>query len=193
MHTADADSASDQTQAPVPAPTAASAAAPAPVADGVRHSLNPRVVLLERITGLIATVFLSGILAIGTGILWLAADSAWLPRLAAVAWPVLTLLLAWHSYAWPAISYRHESYRVDAPGIEIRRGVFWRREITVPRSRVQHIDVSQGPIERRFGLGSLSIYTAGTDYAMVALRGLTHERALLIRDHLLPKEAQDAV
>lgn len=159
----------------------------------MRHALDPRVVVLERITGLIGTAVLSGMLAIGTAILWLTAESAWAPRLAAAAWPVLTLLLAWHALAWPAISYRHESYRVDGLGIDIRRGVFWRREISVPRSRVQHIDVSQGPIERRFGLGSLSIYTAGTDYAMVSLRGLTHERALRIRDHLLPKEAQDAV
>ena len=110
-----------------------------------------------------------------------------------MSWPIVTGLLAWHSYSWPAVSYRHESYRVDDLGIEIRRGVVWRREITVPKSRVQHIDVSQGPLERRFGLGSLSIYTAGTDYAMVALHGLTYSRALLIRDHLLPRAAQDAV
>lgn len=191
MHTADAGSTSDQTHAQAPA--AASAPDSVSVADGRRHSLDPRVILLERITGLIGTALLSGMLGIGTAILWLAVDSVWLPRLAAAAWPVLTLLLVWHALAWPAVSYRHESYRVDALGIEIGRGVLWRRAITVPRSRVQHIDVSQGPIERRFGLGSLSIYTAGTDYAMVSLRGLTHARALRIRDHLLPKEAQDAV
>ena len=169
------------------------AAAPASAADGVRRSLDPRVIQLERIVGFIVTAGLSAGLALAVVITWLAADSAWIPRLLAIAWPVITGLLAWHSYAWPAISYRHESYVVDHLGIEIRRGVVWQREITVPKSRVQHIDVSQGPVERRFGLGSLSIYTAGTDYAMVALRGITHERALRIRDHLLPKEAEDAV
>jgi membrane protein YdbS with pleckstrin-like domain len=106
---------------------------------------------------------------------------------------VVTGLLAWHAWAWPPIDFRHHSYRVDDRGIEIRRGVIWRRVINVPRSRVQHIDVSQGPIERRFGLGGLAIYTAGTEYAMVPLRGITHESALWVRDHLLPKEAQDAV
>lgn len=163
------------------------------VADGVYRPLDPRVILLERIVGFIVSAFLSAGLALAVVVTWVAADSPWVPQLVAVCWPLFTGLLAWHSYAWPAISYRHESYRVDHLGIEIRRGVVWRREITVPKSRVQHIDVSQGPVERRFGLGSLSIYTAGTDYAMVALRGVTHERALRIRDHLLPKEAQDAV
>jgi hypothetical protein len=82
---------------------------------------------------------------------------------------------------------------VDAGGIEIREGVVWRAVTNVPRSRVQHTDVSQGPLERRFGIGTLVIHTAGTDSAVVSLRGLTHESALAIRDHLLPREEPDAV
>ena len=53
--------------------------------------------------------------------------------------------------------------------------------------------VAQGPIERRYGLGTLVIYTAGTDHAKVALGGLEHGRALRIREHLLPSESSDAV
>ena len=44
----------------------------------------------------------------------------------------------------------------------------------VPRSRVQHTDVSQGPLERNHGLGTLVVYTAGTDHAKVELGGLDH-------------------
>ena len=65
--------------------------------------------------------------------------------------------------------------------------------IHVPRSRVQHTDVSQGPVERRFGLGTLVIYTAGTDHAKVDLAGLEHGVALRLRDHLLPSGDTDAV
>ena len=63
----------------------------------------------------------------------------------------------------------------------------------MPRSRVQHTDVSQGPLERGYGLGTLVIYTAGTDHAKVDLHGLDHATALAIRDHLLPREGGDAV
>lgn len=56
----------------------------------------------------------------------------------------------------------------------------------MPRSRVQHTDVSQDPIERGFGLGTLVIYTAGTDHARVDLSGLEQATALRIRDYLLP-------
>jgi hypothetical protein len=58
---------------------------------------------------------------------------------------------------------------------------------------VQHTDVAQGPLERGHGLGTLAIYTAGTAYARVGLRGLDHATALRIRDHLLPGEGDDAV
>ncbi len=74
-------------------------------------------------------------------------------------------------YWWAEREYRHTFYRLDAQGIEIRRGVYWRVVINVPRSRVQHTDVSQGPVERRYGLGTLVIYTAGTDHAKVDLAG----------------------
>jgi membrane protein YdbS with pleckstrin-like domain len=163
------------------------------VADGVTRSLDPRVIPLDRLAGYILTASLSAVLALATLITWIAADSWWVPIALTVAWPVFTAGLLWLSYSWPGIDYRYHTYCVDERGIEIRHGVFWRSVENVPRSRVQHIDVSQGPLERRFGLGKLSIYTAGTEYALVALRGLTHERALRIRDHLLPGESQDAV
>ena len=158
------------------------------VADGVDHSLDPRVIPLQRIGG---GIFVA-LLATGSLIALAIADdgSIWL-RLA--AWLALVIIFATLSYRWPPRAYRHTSYRVDEQGMEIRRGVYWRVVINVPRSRVQHIDVSQGPIERRYGLGTLVIYTAGTDHAKVELEGLEHGRALRIRQHLLPSETGDAV
>ena len=108
-------------------------------------------------------------------------------------WLMLAMFGAWHAYGWPPRAYQHTLYRIDDQGVEIRKGVYWRIVINVPRSRVQHIDVSQGPIERRYGLGTLVIYTAGTDHARVVLSGLDHRRALRIREHLLPSQAGDAV
>jgi membrane protein YdbS with pleckstrin-like domain len=105
----------------------------------------------------------------------------------------MTAALIWYVIAWPPMAYRRTWYRVDPLGIEIGSGVLWRTVIHVPVSRVQHTDVSQGPIERRYGLGTLTIYTAGTEYARVDLGGLAHARALAIRDHLLPKRSDDGV
>jgi hypothetical protein len=109
------------------------------------------------------------------------------------AWVVLTGGLGWLAQFWPEIDYRHTWYRIDPEVLEIRRGVAWRRAITVPRSRVQHIDVSQGPLERSHGLASLTVYTAGTEHSQVGLKGLAHETAIAIRDHFLPGLEDDGV
>jgi len=168
---------------------------PDDIADGQDHSLDPRVIPVQRITGGLFTAATSLGSLVVIGIVLMVGDDipAWARTLLPVVWLVILALRAWHAYRWPAISYRHTSYRVDGNGIEIRRGVYWRVVINVPRSRVQHIDVSQGPIERRYGLGTLVLYTAGTDHAKVELGGLEHGRALRIREHLLPGGADDAV
>jgi membrane protein YdbS with pleckstrin-like domain len=58
---------------------------------------------------------------------------------------------------------------------------------------VQHSDVSQGPLERRYGLGTLVVYTAGTSHSKVNLSGLEFNVAQRIRGHLLPDDQSDAV
>lgn len=168
------------------------AAAPS-IADGVERRLDPRAVRLDQIVGWIVTASISLGNLVALVVVFLVADNlpGWVMALLALGWVVLTLALAWISYRWPAVEHRHTSYKVDGRGIEIRKGVYWRRVIHVPRSRVQHTDVSQGPIERVFGLGTLVIYTAGTDHARVDLPGLEHATALRIRDHLLPADGGD--
>ena len=89
------------------------------------------------------------------------------------------------SYLWPAVRYRHIRYRLDAHGVTIRRGVVWRTVTSVPTSRVQHTDVSRGPLERYFDLATLVIHTAGTRDASVALSGLGHREAIGLRDRLI--------
>jgi uncharacterized protein len=183
-------------EAPLPSPAPAveePAAAVPSVADGVEHPLDPRVVRLDRIVGWIVTGSISLGLFVGFGIVLLTVPLGWVKALVGLVAAAVIVALGWSSHRWPEIEYRHAYYKVDAQGIEIRKGVVWRTVTNVPRSRVQHTDVSQGPLERSHGLGTLVIYTAGTDHARVDLHGLDHGTALRIRDHLLPREGDDAV
>jgi membrane protein YdbS with pleckstrin-like domain len=165
------------------------------IADGEARALDPRWIQVQRITGWIFTAVVGTLSLAGVVIAILAADDmpAWLAGLLPVLWIAGTVLLAIHGHRWPTREYHHTSYRVDSVGIEIRRGVYWRVAINVPRSRVQHTDVSQGPLERRYGLGTLVIYTAGTDHARIDLPGLEHGVAVRLREHLLPSGDADAV
>jgi membrane protein YdbS with pleckstrin-like domain len=162
----------------------------APVVDPVAwERLDPRFVTMERRTGAVWSAVMALLwLAIFIAIATLAPFSS-RDRVPLFAfWAVLTAShVAWYQYR-PRLEYRHSSLRVDDEGIEIRRGVFFRSIISVPRSRVQHTDVSQGPFERRHGLSTLLIYTAGVSHAEVSLSGLAHARAIAIRDALLPRE-----
>jgi len=160
------------------------------IADGVERHLDPRVKQLYRIVGGIVALAISGSQLYALVVIFLVADNlpGWLFALFVLFWISMTLALGWSAYRWPEIEHRHTSYKVDGRGIEIRKGVWWRRVIHVPRSRVQHTDVSQGPIERGLGLGTLVIYTAGTEHAKVDLAGLEHATALRIRDYLLPDD-----
>jgi membrane protein YdbS with pleckstrin-like domain len=166
---------------------------PESVADGVDHQLDPRSISLHRLTGLIFCTWVAGASLIFVTVVGFTRGTLAAFAALALVWLAGNGALVWHFQRWPSITHRHTSYRVDQQGIEIRRGVFWRRVINVPRSRVQHTDVSQGPLERRYGLGTLIVHTAGTDHAQVTLGGLTHPVALRIREHLLPTGHSDAV
>ncbi len=165
-----------------------------PIADGTDRRLDPRVIPLQRTVGWLVTAFVAAGSLVTLVSVGLASDLRWSTlSVFATLWAIASGALAWHAQRWPAIEYRHASYRVDDQGIEIRTGVYWRHIVNVPRSRVQHTDVSQGPLERSHGLGTLVIYTAGTEHARVDLGGLDHAVALRIREHLLPRTETDAV
>lgn len=105
---------------------------------------------------------------------------------------IFGLQLGW-AMAWPALRYRYASYRVNERGLQIKDGVVWRSVTTVPKSRVQHTDVTQGPLARGFGLAALVIHTAGTEHASVTLNGLPRDVAFAIRNHLINVDGDDAV
>jgi membrane protein YdbS with pleckstrin-like domain len=158
-------------------------------ADGREHLLDPRFIPLERIAGRFATALFSSGSLVALFVLLTPRRWGWCLAL----WVAGTASMAWAFHRWPEIAYRHTAYRVDADGLEIRRGVYFRTIMNVPRSRVQHTDVAEGPLERKYGLGRLVIYTAGTEHSRVELPGLERGIALRIRDHLLPRSATDAV
>jgi uncharacterized protein len=155
-----------------------------------RRQLDPRSVTAGRLGGWTFTLTLllvagGGVLAvlIGSGaplISWLATSA-----IAAVFFGGLALA----SHHGPRLRYDTTWVALDADGLEFEHGWLWRHQISVPRSRVQHTDVTQGPYERRFGIATLVVYTAGTEHAAITIAGLPHEVALQLRDALLSRQA----
>lgn len=153
---------------------------------GVAQRLDPRSVPCERIGGWIRSAVLSVLGAAGLVFYWTGSDPRFVRLLFLVG--LLGLLVAASVLATvilPRLAYQHASWRLFPLVLEIRRGVVFRHQIHVPRARVQHTDVERGPIERRFGLATLVVHTAGHDDSEIRLAGLEHGVALALRDRLL--------
>ena len=89
---------------------------------------------------------------------------------------------------WRTVTrYRHWSWELDETELIIDRGVVFKLTRIIPRVRVQHVDLSSGPVDRLFNLRQLSIYTAGTREADASIPGLTAERAEGLRQALIAR------
>lgn len=110
------------------------------------------------------------------------------------ALPAVLLAAALYAVlAMPGRRYRAWGYAEGEDELAIKRGIWTRVRTIVPFGRVQHIDIAQGPLERRFGLATLILHTAGTRGAAVPLPGLLHEEAEAMRDRIRAKIRQDLV
>lgn len=95
----------------------------------------------------VAFVVLSSELQIGV----VAALSSFVP-LAIVVGFVLYWISKFHSSI---------TYALEADKIIVTRGVWWKAKSFVPYNRITNVNIYQGPISRHFGLGKLSVQTAG--------------------------------
>lgn len=156
--------------------------------------VDARTIQAERIVGLITCSVVATAVIVGLAFAAFKFGFTW-PFFLLVALGIgLLALLFLAAYQWPAWSHNRTSYRVDESGLEIRRGVIWRHRMTVPLGRVQHADVSQGPIQRLFGIATLTVHTAGTQNASIGLVGLEHGVAERIRDLIVhQRRGHDAV
>lgn len=103
------------------------------------------------------------------------------PAWAAVAVLPLGLLL----WLWWVVGRHQRSWRYleRADDLLISRGVLWRQLTVVPYGRMQLVEVTSGPLDRRFGLARLQLHTAAatTD---ATIPGLDPQEAERLRDRL---------
>ncbi|MCR2834336.1 PH domain-containing protein [Parerythrobacter lacustris] len=135
--------------------------------------LDPRFVTVTRIRAALATlpVLIAAIVL----------ESADLLPLGAIVVPVVLLatfiILRIPLRRWAACGYDMGSDR-----LRVVRGLLFRSDTVVPFGRVQHIDLDESPLERAFGLSTLTVHTAGTHNASVKLPGLASDDAAAMRE-----------
>ncbi|MDT8285865.1 MAG: PH domain-containing protein [Elusimicrobiales bacterium] len=73
----------------------------------------------------------------------------------------LFLLIAFLLAIWIPAFYRSLEYSIDEDAVRCNSGVFWKRRVTVPYSKITNVDIMQGPVQRMYGVGSVHVQTAG--------------------------------
>ena len=107
-----------------------------------------------------------------------------IPGWTGVVWVPVTIVIAYLVIYLPMRRYATRGYSLAEERLRVVRGVLFHSDTVVPFGRVQHIDVDQGPLERGFGLATLTVHTAGSHNASVSLPGLAHGDALAMRENI---------
>lgn len=88
----------------------------------------------------------------------------------------LVIITLFVSY-WIPKYYGSIKYTLTETEIRVERGVWWKMRHAVPYSRIMSVDAIQGPISRRFGIGTVDVYTAGYTGQAGGGGGLSRRRA----------------
>ncbi|HDH58087.1 MAG TPA: PH domain-containing protein [Bacteroidetes bacterium] len=62
---------------------------------------------------------------------------------------------------WLPAYFKSLEYAIEEEAVRGKKGVFWRRYVTVPYTKITNVDVSQGPVQRLYKIGTVHVQTAG--------------------------------
>ncbi|WP_242613734.1 PH domain-containing protein [Herbihabitans rhizosphaerae] len=89
---------------------------------------------------------------------------------------VITVLGLASTLILPRWRYRVHRWEVTDDAVYSRTGWLWQEWRIAPMSRIQTVDSARGPLQRSFGLASITVTTASAKGAIV-IDGLDHELA----------------
>jgi membrane protein YdbS with pleckstrin-like domain len=137
--------------------------------------VSPRLTTARRMVA----VPLAVLLALGAVVAVVAA--------AGPSWGVVPALVGIGAAGWVwwliGRQVRAMGYAERGDDLLVVSGVMFRRLVIVPYGRMQLVDVTAGPLDRRFGIAKVQLHTAAatTD---ATIHGLPVERAAALRDQL---------
>jgi uncharacterized protein len=138
--------------------------------------LSPQYRSMQMLTNLIVLPVLFTIPAVIVGVAsgkWWISGLIWTAALVIVIIRLPFVTRSWRS--WGYVEREDDLY--------ITRGVMFRSLIAVPYGRMQLVEVESGPLERAFGLATVTLKTASPETG-ARIPGLTPEEATRLRDRL---------
>lgn len=162
--------------------------APAGAAEVLRqpaHQVSPRAKTWWTVRAAIRWVI---VIPLVTVVLAVIPDVPW--YVAAAAFLVLAAAAAAHLIVMPRFRYAFHRWEINAVAVYSQAGWLTRTRVLIPISRVQVIDTVAGPLERSFGLSTVTVTTASSA-GTVRISGLPTETAQAIAAGLTVSAAED--
>jgi len=76
-----------------------------------------------------------------------------------ILWAELIIMLL--TLIWIPAFYASLQYVIDDDTVKAQGGVLWKRYVTIPFTKITNLDITQGPVQRIFGIGTIHVQTAG--------------------------------
>ena len=144
------------------------------------QQLHPRYAAAIRVAATIALT----IVAAAVTIAQIALD---IPLAPTVMLYFALLIVITSAMIWPGISVQRQAYVLRDKDILFRKGVIWHAVTAIPFNRIQHVETSSTPLERKFGLATLQLFTAGGSGGDLKIGGLGKDVAEKLRVFVLNK------
>ena len=81
----------------------------------------------------------------------------WIVGISIIIWVLMTIpVIIWIPAAFKALEYY-----IDDEGVKMKGGVVWRKHVTVPYLKITNVDLTQGPLQRYYNIGTIHVQTAG--------------------------------
>jgi membrane protein YdbS with pleckstrin-like domain len=122
------------------------------------EQLDPRARTVWRIGGVLAVGAVAlALTPVAVALVWFDVVAWW--WVVGVAVPVIAAALV--AVYWIAdLNWRQWRYEVGSEEVDLQYGVLTVTRTLIPMARIQHVDTRRSPLQRRFGLASVVLYTA---------------------------------
>ena len=65
------------------------------------------------------------------------------------------------TFYWIPLYYRSMKFSITGEHVIVEKGVWWKKETTIPFERITNVDKTQDPFERYYKIGKIHVQTAG--------------------------------
>ena len=150
-----------------------------PSADQIQYQgLERPYRTIQVIASLISTAIITIALVI---VFWQTEVPMWIAAISLGGWLLLGVVQLVFIYK----GFKYKGFALRTRDLTYKKGWLFKKQVTVPFKRIQHVDIKQGVIERAYGLSKLNVYTAGGNASDLSIPGIKLEDAKQYKSFIL--------